>query len=366
MLGWKQVYYSSASQALEERVGSEANAVSQYVWNLGYVDDLVLRDRDTDFSGSVDERLYSLADLRYGVMALANLSGTIVERFKYDAHGIVSVLDDAFASRASSDYDWEFRHTGRRTDLETGLQYFRARYYSPELGRFISRDPLGFVDGMSLYRAYFVPGGMDPFGLDCVEERGKTRGFDLPANHGWSSAHFRNWYFNSRNRDVSLKEVGLYWTFWNAPDVVSKYDKFKSRISDSMCLASTSGSCEKNVRETLPITGVDNTDVESEIFAIGTSSMKFVAKCSLTTEACDGKCDCETFPYSPTDRRAYTAECTVTRSINDEFSNPLGHWGWFEFELWGGHPYGIDSCYEEVLTFSGSSCDCGEKGIGRL
>ena len=43
--------------------------------------------------------------------------------------------------------------------------YFRARYYSPQLGQFISRDPLGYVDGMSQYRAYFVPDGMDPEGL---------------------------------------------------------------------------------------------------------------------------------------------------------------------------------------------------------
>ena len=42
--------------------------------------------------------------------------------------------------------------------------YFRARYYSPQLGQFISRDPLGYVDGMSQYRAYFVPGGTDPTG----------------------------------------------------------------------------------------------------------------------------------------------------------------------------------------------------------
>ena len=33
----------------------------------------------------------------------------------------------------------------------------RARFYHAELGRFISRDPIGYVDGMSLYRAYFVP-----------------------------------------------------------------------------------------------------------------------------------------------------------------------------------------------------------------
>ena len=70
-----------------------------------------------------------------------------------------------FVDRSSSSYDWEFRYTGRREDLETGLLFFRARFYSAQLGRFISRDPLGFVDGMSLYRAYFVPDGVDPSGL---------------------------------------------------------------------------------------------------------------------------------------------------------------------------------------------------------
>ena len=34
--------------------------------------------------------------------------------------------------------------------------YFRARYFSDELGRFISRDPLGFVDGYGLYNGYFA------------------------------------------------------------------------------------------------------------------------------------------------------------------------------------------------------------------
>jgi len=50
------------------------------------------------------------------------------------------------------------------------LTYFRARYYDPNLGEFISRDPLGYVDGMSLYRGYFVPGGMDPSGMQESDE----------------------------------------------------------------------------------------------------------------------------------------------------------------------------------------------------
>ncbi len=160
----RHVYYSSSSQALEERVDSSSDAEVQFVWNLGYVDDLVLRDRDTTGNGTLDERLYSLPDLRYSVMALASDSGTVVERFKFDAYGQASVLDSSFAARSSSSYDWDFRYTGRREDLESGLYFFRARFYSAQLGRFISRDPLGFVDGMSLYRAYFVPNHVDPYG----------------------------------------------------------------------------------------------------------------------------------------------------------------------------------------------------------
>jgi hypothetical protein len=44
--------------------------------------------------------------------------------------------------------------------------YFRARYYDPGTGEFIRRDPLEYIDGMSLYRGYFIPSGTDPFGLE--------------------------------------------------------------------------------------------------------------------------------------------------------------------------------------------------------
>ena len=43
--------------------------------------------------------------------------------------------------------------------------YKRARYYDTNTGEFISRDPLEYVDGMSLYRGYFVPNSIDPTGF---------------------------------------------------------------------------------------------------------------------------------------------------------------------------------------------------------
>ena len=58
----------------------------------------------------------------------------------------------------------------RFENQKLSLRYKRARIYSAQLGRFISRDPLGFVDGMSLYRAYFVPNGLDFLGLACCND----------------------------------------------------------------------------------------------------------------------------------------------------------------------------------------------------
>ena len=43
------------------------------------------------------------------------------------------------------------RYTGRRLDVETGLYYYRVRYYSPALGRFLKTDPIGYGDGMNWY-----------------------------------------------------------------------------------------------------------------------------------------------------------------------------------------------------------------------
>jgi RHS repeat-associated protein len=41
--------------------------------------------------------------------------------------------------------------TGRRFDVETGLYYYRARYYNPYIGRFLQTDPVGYGDGINWY-----------------------------------------------------------------------------------------------------------------------------------------------------------------------------------------------------------------------
>jgi RHS repeat-associated protein len=55
---------------------------------------------------------------------------------------------DAFGSiQSGNTLSQPYAFTGREYDAETGLYYYRARYYDPQVGRFISRDPLGFGGG---------------------------------------------------------------------------------------------------------------------------------------------------------------------------------------------------------------------------
>jgi RHS repeat-associated protein len=62
--------------------------------------------------------------------------------------------------------------TGREWDPEINLYYYRARYYDPKVGRFISEDPIGLTGGVNFYG--YVGGqptnAVDPFGLEALGE----------------------------------------------------------------------------------------------------------------------------------------------------------------------------------------------------
>jgi RHS repeat-associated protein len=95
------------------------------------------------------------------------------ERVKYDAYGKQTVLaDNGVVAYKPSDYGQFVGFTGRYHDYETGLQYFRARYFDNTLGRFIQRDPLLYESGFNLYSSYFSPNDLDPLGLNpCIKIR---------------------------------------------------------------------------------------------------------------------------------------------------------------------------------------------------
>ncbi|WP_338846793.1 RHS repeat-associated core domain-containing protein [Massilia sp. W12] len=60
------------------------------------------------------------------------------------------------------------RFQGQYYDAETGLHYNRFRYYDPDIGRFISQDPIGLAGGNNIYQYAANPiSWIDPLGLCC-------------------------------------------------------------------------------------------------------------------------------------------------------------------------------------------------------
>jgi hypothetical protein len=109
----RHFYYSANWQVLEERVGASTSAESQHVFGPRYVDELILRDRDTTGSGSLNERLYYLQDANLNVTALVNTAGTAQERYVYEPYGEVDVFTGAWGARGPSSYANRFMSTGR-------------------------------------------------------------------------------------------------------------------------------------------------------------------------------------------------------------------------------------------------------------
>jgi RHS repeat-associated protein len=101
-------------------------------------------------------------------VALTNSSGLVASRYAYTAYGEQTLLNFTGAAQDFSTYGNRYSYTGREWDNDLKLHYFRARWYDADAGRFMGRDPLGFVDGMSLYRGYFANSMLDPYGFNTT------------------------------------------------------------------------------------------------------------------------------------------------------------------------------------------------------
>jgi RHS repeat-associated protein len=93
--------------------------------------------RLTDSRLAATGPLYFLQDHLGSTTALTNSQGVAVSQISYDS----------FGNPTSSANLTRYTYTGREFDSDTGLYYYRARWYDPKVGRFISEDPIGFGGG---------------------------------------------------------------------------------------------------------------------------------------------------------------------------------------------------------------------------
>jgi len=160
-------------------------------------------------------------------MALTSSSGVAVETYRYTAFGRMKVYEDDATTELTSgtDYGNPYGYTGRRWDAEAGLWYYRAREYHPGLGRFLQRDPAGYVDGLNLYAyvannplAYVDPSGTLKQGeyptLQTIQEVKRSQ---VPDENAWED-------LKRRKKGASegwMKAHQCVWLYW--PD---DYDRF--------------------------------------------------------------------------------------------------------------------------------------------
>ncbi len=134
-----------------------------------YDDSNVLIERDD--SGNTTKSYTRAVDYPGGISGLIaqnyiSNSTPVVEYYHYDNLGSTSNLTTAAGATASS-YSYDafgnlttavlptdanrYLFSTKEFDSRAGLYYFGARYYDPEVGRWLTQDPLEFVDGLNLY-----------------------------------------------------------------------------------------------------------------------------------------------------------------------------------------------------------------------
>ncbi len=199
----KYRYVYDGYQLIEVRRIRDNRLEQQFVYGEAINEPLAYWDRK-----SGEQYFYARDDLS-SVIALMDTNGTVVERYEYTAYGQTRIIDPStgeakyydhdrddydedglidpglpgegtFATppvpQIRSDFDNPFGYAGMWRDGHTGLYHTHYREYNPNMGRWLTPDPAGYVDGQNLYAAYFVSaGGVDPLGLAWVRLDGTSK-----------------------------------------------------------------------------------------------------------------------------------------------------------------------------------------------
>jgi RHS repeat-associated protein len=126
--------------------------------------------------------------------------GSIAAAYEYDAFG--QTLRESGPYAASN----PFRYSTKFTDIETGLVYYGLRYYSPSLGRFLNKDPIGESGGVNLY-GFCGNNGVnkwDMLGMAIPVPAGVTPGTVGDPNCTDANG---NWFYNYGYFQYTLRQL---------------------------------------------------------------------------------------------------------------------------------------------------------------
>jgi len=162
-------WYVYDGNAIIAAYNSSGTVTARYAHGLNIDEPLAIQ------RGSVTSFYH--ADGLGSIVALTNAAGSVVQTYNYDSFGNIT---------QSGGINQPYTYTAREYDNETGLYYYRARYYDPKAGRFITRDPISFAGGdVNLY-AYVKNNPLnwiDPWGFNSIAyQNGKLTYYDDSGN----------------------------------------------------------------------------------------------------------------------------------------------------------------------------------------
>jgi RHS repeat-associated protein len=132
---WSYVY-DGDSIAVEIYTDENNTTTNTYYTQGPGVDEHLALERNGQF-------YYYHVDGLGSVATITDATHAVAQSYYYDSYGMVT---------PANDFRNSYAYTGREWDKEAGLYYYRARYYDPIDGRFISKDPLTFGSGdVNLY-----------------------------------------------------------------------------------------------------------------------------------------------------------------------------------------------------------------------
>lgn len=148
--GTKTRFIYNGLQRIAEYDGTAGTLNTRFVYATGLDEPIV-----EVLSGGT--KTFFHRDRLGSIIARTNNSGAVTQRYEYGPYGESSALSGT-----------SFGYTGQRYDAESGLYNYKARYYSPGIGRFLQPDLIGYAGGLNLnaYAGHQPLNMIDPLGLD--------------------------------------------------------------------------------------------------------------------------------------------------------------------------------------------------------
>jgi RHS repeat-associated protein len=141
--GWNLIHESFAASSRSYVWGLD---LSQTLQGAGGVAGLLCSIHKPD--GGNSAVYYSMADANGNISDYVDASGNVTAHFEYDAFGQIV---NAPATQGPMPNAFQFRYSSKYQDAETDLNYYGYRYYTPEVGRWLNRDPIDEIGGINLY-----------------------------------------------------------------------------------------------------------------------------------------------------------------------------------------------------------------------